>query len=529
MTYLLSLDELDTACQAQWREGHVAGCRPLATQLAQRAREVDDAPLEARGLLHLARCDLREAAYLDALSSARLAAGLFALEDIADSEVEALALACMASTALHRLDEALDWGLQAMALAEDCPEPLALVLAADPLGLAQAWAGEAEAADRTFAAGLERARLLGRSDWLAHLAIHRACAAALATVLTLDDLPPPRRAASLDRLGEVIEQALGCCERAPGVPNAVTQRPGRFLLGWVQVLHACWAGEPLLAQQLLGRIRPLVRREHGWLDLLALCASAEVARALNLHAQAEATAREVMAEATKLSHLALADLAAGLLSRVLAQDGRPAQALELERERARLRRQTRTQALPRRTSAARDELALRARLRQRSAAVPRPSEDSLTGLADRHQFIQRLEGLLQRADVGRARCTVLCVAVADAALIAARHGPLVRDRVLCTVAALLRQLLRSGDLPARWTHDEFAVLLHRSGHEESGRIAERVVRAVAAHDWTALAEGLQVRVHCGHALTGAGDTVTQLMRRCDDALHASMRGRKQAA
>lgn len=529
MTYLLSLDELDTACQAQWREGHVAGCRPLATQLAQRAREVDDAVLEARGLLYQARCDLREAAYLDALAAARQAAGLFGLEDVADSEVEALALACTALTALHRLDEALDCGLQAQALAEEGPEPLALVLATDPLGLAQAWAGQAEAAEQTFQTGIERARRLGRGDWVAHLAIHRACGCALATVLSLDDQSAAQRRAALDRLGSVIEEALGCCERSPGVPNAVTQRPGRFLLGWVQVLHACWAGEPLLAQQLLGRIRPLVRREHGWLDLLALCASAEVARALNLPAQAEATAREVMHEATKLSHLALADLAAGLLSRVLAQDGRPAQALELERERARLRRQARTLALPRRTLATRDELALRMRLRQRHAGVPRPSEDSLTGLADRHQFIQRLDGLLQRADVGRSRCTVLCVAVADAGQLAARHGPLVRDRVLCTVAALLRQLLRSGDLPARWTHDEFAVLLHRSGSEESSRIAERITHAVATHDWSALAQGLQVQVHCGHALTRSGDTVALLMRRGDDALHAALRGRLQAA
>ncbi|HNG82563.1 MAG TPA: GGDEF domain-containing protein, partial [Burkholderiaceae bacterium] len=164
-----------------------------------------------------------------------------------------------------------------------------------------------------------------------------------------------------------------------------------------------------------------------------------------------------------------------------------------------------------------------------SATALRPSEDALTGLADRRQFTQRLDGLLQRTDVERARCAVMLVALADADALAARHGPLLRDRVLCAVAALLRQSLRSGDLPARWTHDEFAVLLHRSGPQESQRVGERIAEAAAQHDWSALAPGLQVHLHVGQVPTRTGDTVSLLMRRCDDALHASRRQRRLAA
>lgn len=527
MTSLLSLDELDTACQAQWREGALDACRLLATQLHQRAREVDDTALEARALLHLARCDLRACNYLQALELADHAALLLRQDGGTDGEVEALALGCTALTALQRLDEAIATGTLALTLARQAPQPLATVIAADPLGLALAWSGQVDAAEQTFAEGMARARELGRGDWLAHLAIHRACGRALATVLTLDDEPQAQRASLLDRLGQGIEDALSSCERSPGVPNSVTQRPGRFLLGWVQVLQACWAGEPALAQRLLTQIRPLVHRERGWLDLLALCASAEVARAGGRLEEAEATARDVITEARQLSHLAVADLAAGLLSRVLAARGRHDAALEVERERARSRRQARAAGLAAQRRGAEVDADLRTRALTATATALRPSEDSLTGLADRRQFIQRTESLLLRTDVERARCSVLLVALADAQAMAAQFGPLVRDRVLCAVAAMLRQQLRSGDLPARWTHDEFAILLHRSGREESSRICERITTAVNGHDWSAIAPGLQVRVHNGHSLTRSGDTVTALMRRCDDALHASLRSRLQ--
>jgi diguanylate cyclase (GGDEF)-like protein len=529
MTRLLSLDELDTACQAQWREGAVDACRLLAAQLRQRAREVDDTGLEARAWLHTARCDLRSANYLSALEAALQAAECARLEGLTEPEVEAHALGCTALTALRRLDEAIAAGALALELARQEPHSLALVMAADPLGLALAWSGQADAADQVFAAGIACALDLGRADWAAHLAIHRACGHALALVLTRDDEPATARAPRLARIGQVLEDALARCERSPGVPNSVTQRPGRFLLGWVQVLCACWEGDLDGAQRLLTRIRPLVRRDRGWHDLLAQCAAAEIARTQGQLDAAQAQVREVMAEAQALSHLALADLAAGLLSRVLAEQGQPAQALAVERERARQRRQALAAHTAQQQRSAATTAEWRSRGQSAAAAALRPSDDPLTGLADRRQFTQRLDGLLQRTDVERARCAVMLVGLAEADGLAARHGPLLRDRVLCALAGLLRQSLRSGDLPARWTQDEFSVLLHRSGQEECQRIAERITDAVARHAWSALAPGLQVRLHIGQAPARSGDTVSQLMRRCDDALHASARQLRRVA
>jgi tetratricopeptide (TPR) repeat protein len=385
----LSLDELDTACQARWREGDIETCRGLAQRLLDRAREVDDTLMQAQGLLHLSRCALRSSHYLLTVELSEQARQLLRLEEQVDAEVEALALACNALTALRRFDEAIAAGQQALLLSDEADHPLSAVVAADPLGLALAWSGQLEASLDCFEQGLNCARELGRADWVAHLAIHRACAAALAIALTREESEPAIDAASLAHLDRVVEEALASCERSPGVLNAVTQRPGRFLLGWVQVLQACWGGRPAVAQALLAQIRPLVNRERGWLDLLVQCAAAEVARVQGRLDQAVDSAAEVVAAGVEVSHLALADLASGLLSRVLADQGRADQALQVERERARRLRQARAMALQAQERCARADLAVRARRQALAEALKRPSEDSLTGLADRTQFVDR--------------------------------------------------------------------------------------------------------------------------------------------
>lgn len=525
----LSLDELDTACQARWREGDLENCRKLAQQLLDRAREVDDALMQSQGLLHLTRCALRSSHYLVTVELAEQASQLLRMEGQVDAEVEALSLACSALTALRRFDEAIAAGQRALMLSQQADHPLSTVVAADPLGLALAWTGQLDASLARFQQGLACARELGRADWVAHLSIHRACGTALAVALMRDEDRAAVEPTLLERMALTIEEALQSCERSPGVLNAVTQRPGRFLLGWVQVLLACWSGQPAIAQAQLAQIRPLVHGERGWLDLLACCAGAEVARVQGRLDAAADSAAAVVAAGLEMSHLALADLGAGLLSRVLAEQGRYEQALQVERDRARRLRQARAAALAGLERSSQADLAVRSRQQILAEAVRRPSEDPLTGLADRAQFVLRCEALLRRDDVERSRCAVVRVALRDAAGLAARQGPLMRDRALCAVAALLRRQLRVGDLPARWSHDEFAILLHRSGPEESERIAERIASAVRGQEGGSPMAGIDLEVVTGHTLLRSGDTVTTLMRRSEDMLAANLRLELRAA
>jgi diguanylate cyclase (GGDEF)-like protein len=63
-----------------------------------------------------------------------------------------------------------------------------------------------------------------------------------------------------------------------------------------------------------------------------------------------------------------------------------------------------------------------------------------------------------------------------------RHGPLVGDRVLSSLATLLRERLRDGDRVARPAGDEFWVLLDGLDRGEAVRLASRLLQELLALD-----------------------------------------------
>ncbi|MFN7196635.1 MAG: diguanylate cyclase, partial [Hylemonella sp.] len=88
------------------------------------------------------------------------------------------------------------------------------------------------------------------------------------------------------------------------------------------------------------------------------------------------------------------------------------------------------------------------------------STDELTGLANRRQFMQRLEEELERLrrQTTRAAC-VLMLDLDHFKRVNDQHGHDAGDRLLQHFAQLLRQELRSVDTPARMGGEEFAVIL----------------------------------------------------------------------
>jgi PAS domain S-box-containing protein len=85
--------------------------------------------------------------------------------------------------------------------------------------------------------------------------------------------------------------------------------------------------------------------------------------------------------------------------------------------------------------------------------------DSLTGLANRALFSDRLEHALSRTGRSRARLAVLFLDLDDFKTVNDSLGHGEGDQLLIAVAARLRETLRSGDTIARMGGDEFAVLV----------------------------------------------------------------------
>jgi diguanylate cyclase (GGDEF)-like protein len=104
------------------------------------------------------------------------------------------------------------------------------------------------------------------------------------------------------------------------------------------------------------------------------------------------------------------------------------------------------------------------------------THDQLTGLANRHAFLERLTTVARAAEGVSA---VLFLDLDHFKPINETLGHPVGDRVLALVAERLVGVLRPGDLVARIGGDEFAVLCERlSGPDDVEAVAKRLLAAV---------------------------------------------------
>ena len=126
--------------------------------------------------------------------------------------------------------------------------------------------------------------------------------------------------------------------------------------------------------------------------------------------------------------------------------------------------------------------------------------DTLTGLANRTLLRDRLRAAL--LGLGRARCQLAVVHI-DLDRFAAVNdliGHAGGDRLLQEVAARLAPLVRTTDTLARWSGDEFVVLLANvSGEEAATRVAEQIAAALGG-SWSIDGRQFVVRASCGLAM-----------------------------
>ena len=166
-------------------------------------------------------------------------------------------------------------------------------------------------------------------------------------------------------------------------------------------------------------------------------------------------------------------------------------------------------------------------LRMHAEALGREArEDALTGLHNRRAIDETLPGLLDRS---RSEHAPIAVAMADLDHFKAindRFGHGVGDRVLSTLAHILRAKTRGADLLARVGGEEFIIVLGRTPIDLAHEICERLRQAVAQHAWQELASDLQVTISIGLVAGEPDDAQHALIERADAALYeAKRRGR----
>lgn len=159
----------------------------------------------------------------------------------------------------------------------------------------------------------------------------------------------------------------------------------------------------------------------------------------------------------------------------------------------------------------------------------RASSDSLTGLANRRVFDERIQGMMDSALRYGNALSMLSMDLDRFKEINDNLGHQVGDQVLIAVAHVLAAAVRSTDLLVRMGGDEFLLVLDNTDHNSAMILAERLVDKIDELDvWAD--DTVKLGVSIGLTQLKKGESLESWMERTDDILyHAKAEGRARVA
>lgn len=153
--------------------------------------------------------------------------------------------------------------------------------------------------------------------------------------------------------------------------------------------------------------------------------------------------------------------------------------------------------------------------------------DALTGLFNSRHFYQRLEVEIERAGRYRRPLSLLAIDADHFKAVNDTHGHLEGDKVLQSLATVIRQCLRRTDSAYRYGGEEFIVLLPEAVIESAAVLAERLRKSFfETLQGPQGGKGFRCSVSIGVAEFIPGEDGQSLVRRADEAAYqAKRRGR----
>ncbi len=159
-------------------------------------------------------------------------------------------------------------------------------------------------------------------------------------------------------------------------------------------------------------------------------------------------------------------------------------------------------------------------------AEQRANTDTLTGLPNRRAFDECLRIAQIEAMEGGLPLGLLMIDIDHFKRFNDNFGHGVGDQVLRLIATTLRDRLRENDLPARYGGEELIAVLPGATLAVCEAVGERIRRSIAECRLTRRSTGETlpgVTVSIGIAQFRFGESITQLIERCDEALYLAKR------
>ncbi|MBW7972849.1 GGDEF domain-containing protein [Bradyrhizobium sp. BR 10289] len=161
-----------------------------------------------------------------------------------------------------------------------------------------------------------------------------------------------------------------------------------------------------------------------------------------------------------------------------------------------------------------------------SRSEERARTDTLTGLANRRALDEFLRKAQTTAEWGEP-LSVLLLDIDHFKTFNDNFGHGVGDQVLRLMAKVLREKVRTQDLPARYGGEELIAVLPDADLATCAELAERIRYAIAECTITRRSTGEtlpSITVSIGVAQYRAGEAATDLIERCDRALYLAKGG-----
>lgn len=132
--------------------------------------------------------------------------------------------------------------------------------------------------------------------------------------------------------------------------------------------------------------------------------------------------------------------------------------------------------------------------------------DELTSLYNRYFLFEELSNMLHLAIRRQEPLSLVMIDIDDFKKINDAHGHLYGDDVLNSVAKLILESTRGGDICARYGGEEFVILLPNTDVDDSIEVAERIRKSIEQQVW----DKVDVRVSVGVStfIKQAGDDHT---------------------